>query len=335
MTREEFRENVLLRDDGLCVICYPSVVTAADVHHIMERRLFDDGGYDVDNGASLCSEHHILAEKTALSCEDIRLSAGIKRIVLPPHLYDDQVYDKWGNIINEDGTRLRGELFFDPSVQKALHDVLHTFRSHVKYPRTLHLPWSNPSSDDKMMEDLSGLIGQEVVVTLKLDGENMSCYRDRIHARSTEPAMGDDRARAKSIHGMIAHEIPEGWRICGENVYAKHSIHYHHLKAWFYVFGIWDDLNRCLSWDETIEWCELLDLMHVPVLYRGVWDESIIRGLQQAMHGKDEMEGIVVRVTRGFPYGEFRKVVAKYVRAEHVKSDRHWRHQMVIPNDLG
>ena len=30
------------RDANLCVICHAA---ASDAHHIMERRLFDDGGY--------------------------------------------------------------------------------------------------------------------------------------------------------------------------------------------------------------------------------------------------------------------------------------------------
>ena len=334
MTREEFREAVLSRDGGKCVICESD---ADDAHHIMDRSLFDDGGNDVNNGASLCSMHHLMAERTIIPCWVIRLRAGITRLVLPSHLGDDQMYDKWGNIIIENGKRLKGDLFHEPSVQKALKegDALRLFLPYIKYPRTFHLPWSNPSSDDRVMEDLSGFIGEEIVVSVKMDGENTNLYRDRIHARSIEPAMGLDRSMVKAIQGRIASDIPEGWRVCGENLYAKHSIHYHHLKAWFYVFGIWDETNRCLSWDDTIEWCELLDLMPVPVIYRGPWDEDLLRNLPSAEHDGDEMEGFVVRVARSFPHGEFHRAVAKYVRADHVTSDRHWRYQEIVPNEIG
>lgn len=44
----------------------------------------------------------------------------------------------------------------------------------------------------------------------------------------------------KALHGQIAHEIPEGWRLCGENLYARHSIAYDALPSYFTLFSIWD-----------------------------------------------------------------------------------------------
>jgi hypothetical protein len=125
MTRDQFREAVFKRDNHRCVICG---IDAKDAHHIVERRLWEDGGYHLANGASLCEEHHRKAESTELSCDDVRIAAGITHIVLPEHLYDDTAYDKWGNQILSDGTRAKGELFYDPSVQKVLAPVLHVFR---------------------------------------------------------------------------------------------------------------------------------------------------------------------------------------------------------------
>ena len=77
----------------------------------------------------------------------------------------------------------------------------------------------------------------------------------------------------------IKHEIPEGWRICGENLYARHSILYDGLKSYLYVFSVWNERNECLSWDETVEWCELLGLECADVLYRGLFDESVLKRL--------------------------------------------------------
>src|SRR6185369_8477297 len=171
LTRDRFREGVFARDGYKCVICGRPAV---DAHHILERRLFDNGGYFVNNGASLCSDCHIAAETTVLSCEKIRVACGITKPVLPPHLYPDQVYDKWGNPIQTNGTRLRGELFDDESVQKILAqgNVLGLFTKYVRYPRTYHLPWSpNLTEDDRMMENTEGFVGKRVVVTVKLDGE--------------------------------------------------------------------------------------------------------------------------------------------------------------------
>lgn len=41
----------------------------------------------------------------------------------------------------------------------------------VKYPRTKHLPWSHPSSDDKVLLNFDAFIGREVVVTEKMAGK--------------------------------------------------------------------------------------------------------------------------------------------------------------------
>lgn len=169
LARDEFREGVFARDKHLCVICG---LPAADAHHILERRLFTDGGYYLDNGASLCPKHHLLAESTELSCDEIRTKAGITKIIIPEHLYDDLNYDKWGNIILPTGERLRGELFDDLSVQKVIQPVLGDFSKYMKYPRTYHVPWSVMGKDDRQLKDDSCFDGQEVIGTVKMDGEN-------------------------------------------------------------------------------------------------------------------------------------------------------------------
>ena len=149
LTRDAFRVAVLARDGGKCVICG---TLAADAHHLIERRLFAHEGYgnDPDNGASLCATHHLDAERTLLSPEDLRASAHIQRLVLPEHFYEDEVYDKWGNILRPDGSRSPGELFWDESVQKALREggVLGRFRPYIRHPRTYHLPWSPGATRD-------------------------------------------------------------------------------------------------------------------------------------------------------------------------------------------
>ena len=61
LDRDTFRESVFERDGHLCVICGEP---AKDAHHIIERRLFSNGGYFIDNGASLCEKHQLEAELT-------------------------------------------------------------------------------------------------------------------------------------------------------------------------------------------------------------------------------------------------------------------------------
>ena len=165
LTRDQFRAAVFQRDKYLCVCCKNN---GQDAHHIIERRLFPDGGYYIDNGATLCGECHIKAEQTILTVEEIRIAAGINTVILPPHAYNDQQYDKWLNPILENGMRVKGELFEDVSVQKVLEPVLHLFTDKVKYPRTYHLPWSpGATKDDKILSnDIISSWNWEVVITV-------------------------------------------------------------------------------------------------------------------------------------------------------------------------
>jgi len=334
LSRDAFRAGVFARDGGRCVFCGEPAV---DAHHIIERRLFPDGGYYLDNGVSVCREHHLACERTEISVEDVRRAAGITRIVVPPHLYPDHVYDKWGNPVLASGQRLKGELFFDESVQKVLAagGVLDRFTDQVKYPRTHHLPWSpGIHDDDRVVDGIGGFEGRRVVVTEKMDGENTSLYRDYLHARSIDGPSHPSRDWVKAFWSQRAHDIPAGWRICGENLYARHSIVYDDLTTYFLGFSVWNERNVCLPWDETLEWFALLGITPVPVLYDGVFDEAAIRALwSEADAGR--REGYVVRTAEAIAYGDFRLRVAKFVRSGHVQTVKHWRHgQRVEPNGL-
>lgn len=338
LTRDEFREGVFCRDRYRCVMCN---VAAQDAHHIIERRLWDDGGYYLDNGASLCGQCHIDAEMTLLSCDEIRKAAGIEKIILPEHLYSDYVYDKWGNIILSNGNRLKGELFGDTSVQKILSQgkVLDLFIRYVKYPRTYHLPWSpSVTKDDKVLNSVEHFEGKNVVVTAKMDGENTTMYADYVHARSIDSESHPSQDWVRNFHSQIGYNIPDNWRVCGENLYAEHAIHYKELLSYFMAFSVWNSYNECLSWENTLEWAELLGLEIVPVIYEGLWDEDKIKSLYNECKGVwngNILEGYVVRTSGSFSYGCFRKNVAKYVRKDHVKETVHnWKHKRIVKNEL-
>ena len=716
LDRDSFRKGVFERDGYRCVICKATGVRM-DAHHIIERRLWDDGGYYLDNGATLCDEPshlllsdprdretfekspvgcHMLAEQTVLTCDRIREAAGIKKVVIPEHLYRDLNFDKWGNILHPDGSRTKGELFYDESVQKVLRagGVLDAFRAYVKYPRTYHLPWSpGLTDDDRMLPSTSVFEGREVVITEKMDGECLAAktwitmgdgsrrsirdlvinnavgltvlgkttngdivetkitktynngpsddwlrvqvkgkhssfhsiyctpqelfyvpgqgyvpatqvngspveliesfqpltrrqeqlllgkllgdgslhinrnrdkyedhnrqsalvqwshkaeheeyvywfmnalgsfagsinrtnivsgygtrmkkawtksshaiyrsfydsttrfpksldqfsplslavffmddgslthserqrdriqfsvcdyteyqcdlliaafsrlgvtatrkfydywylivdadnteilssliaqyippvmqyklpaayrgryiamlddestsieyyirevmvvgvdqkvplnqrikydletethnffangvlvhncttlYRDYMHARSLEEEHHESRGWVKKLHAEICYQIPEGWRICGENLYALHSIPYPELSSYFQVFSIWDENNTCLSWDDTVLYAGVLGLETVKVVARGTWDEDAVRKLGELVH-TDRTEGFVVRLAAAFPYGSFRKSIAKWVRPNHVQTTHNWKMRSVVKNGL-
>lgn len=203
-----------------------------------------------------------------------------------------------------------------------------------KYPRTYHLPWSlGKANDDKTLQNVDHFVGKQVVVTEKMDGENSTLYWDYMHARSIDGRHHYSRAWVKALQAGIAHAIPIGWRICGENLYAKHSIGYDDLPSYFMAFSVWDGDNVCLDWESTVEFCHNIGLHTVPVLWKGEFNEQIIRQLADDIDTENH-EGYVVRLMDEFHYDDFTTSVAKFVRADHVQSEDHWMHQEIKPNKL-
>lgn len=202
----------------------------------------------------------------------------------------------------------------------------------TQYPRTPHLPWSpGATADDVRAVDLAGLRGREVVVTEKLDGENTTLYADGVHARSLDSGHHPSRAWVKGLQGRVGALIPAGHRVCGENVYARHSIPYGELDSWFYGFSVWAG-DACLGWDDTVRFLRRLGIPAAPVLWRGTFDERALRGLRL---DTVRQEGYVVRTAEGFGRAEFARRVAKWVRPRHVQTDTHWMHTAVVENGLG
>ena len=121
------------------------------------------------------------------------------------------------------------------------------YYQRYKYPRTPHLSFSPGVGKDDLKHDCDReaypkgnrlFVNCQVVVTEKLDGENTTLYRDYIHARSLDSRHHPSRAWVKALQASIGHDIPQGWRICGENLYARHSIVYENLSSYFYLFSI-------------------------------------------------------------------------------------------------
>lgn len=163
---------------------------------------------------------------------------------------------------------------------------------------------------------------------------NSSLYTNYYHARSTESKSHPSQNWCKNFHSQIKYDIPQGWRICGENMYSKHSIAYDDLKSFFYGFSVWNDKNVCLSWDESIEWFNLLGIEPVPVLYRGIFDVITAQNIFKSLD-TDKQEGYVLRIADSFDYANFKHSIAKCVRKNHVQTVQHWKYgQPIIPNTL-
>ena len=203
--------------------------------------------------------------------------------------------------------------------------------NRFKYPRTFHFSWSKGmASDDKIIHDLSNFEGKEIIITEKMDGENNTMMRDSYYARSLDSNNHPSRNFVKGIWGNLKHDIPENFRICGENLYAQHSLRYEELKSYFMVFTIWNN-ETCLSWKETLEYCELLNLETVPVLYCGKFDLEMIKKFKI---DSNKQEGYVIRLASEFTLDEFQTSVVKYVRKGHLQTDEHWMKSAIVQNGL-
>ncbi len=205
--------------------------------------------------------------------------------------------------------------------------------NRFKYPRTFHMPFSpGVQSDDKVIKNTDRFVGQRVILTEKMDGENTSMYRDGIHARSLDSAHHPSRDWVKRKWSEIAYLIDEGERICGENLYARHSVGYDDLDGYFYVFSNWKG-TKCYEWDYTARFGRR-GLPHVKVLFDGIYDEKVIRDICENLDDS-RVEGAVLRIADSFLYEEFDQCVMKYVRKGHVQTNEHWMHSEIVPNKLG
>ena len=97
LTREEFKKQIFGKTNGKC--CVPGCdLDAVDAHHIMDRKLWTDGGYYISNGTALCSKHHLDAERgliTPIQCLEY-MGINLNDIRTPDKLiekYKDKDYD--------------------------------------------------------------------------------------------------------------------------------------------------------------------------------------------------------------------------------------------------
>lgn len=212
-------------------------------------------------------------------------------------------------------------------------------RFEFDYPRTYHLPFSpGVQSDDKIQHDFSRFEGKEVVITEKLDGENTTILREGFHARSLDSPMNYTRSWIKVLHSLIGHEIPEKWRLCGENMGYFHSIEYNDLESFFYLFSIWDENNNRLSYDDTVEWAKMLDLAMPRVFDRRVFDIKSLEALSKELD-TSKIEGFVVSLVDPVHYSDFRNATVKWVRPNHIQpngngDNDHWL-KSTYPNKIG
>ena len=201
-----------------------------------------------------------------------------------------------------------------------------------KYNRTYHLFFSpGATNDDRISKNVDSLLGIEIVITEKLDGENCGMTDKGVYARSHGAFTVSPWSReVRNLHKLsVEDELGDDVYLFGENMEGIHSIEYTNLTSYFYIFGIRDN-NIWIPWEKVEEYSYLLDIPTVPVLFRGiVKTEKELKDLTEKLASQPSelggpREGIVVRNASLFHDDDFAQNVMKWVRKGHVQTDEHW-----------
>ena len=203
----------------------------------------------------------------------------------------------------------------------------------ARYPRTPYWPWSPTiGRDDGVHGDPGRFVGEDVVVSEKLDGGNTLLHAGQVYARSVSaPSDAKWLAMAKKHHAWKVTE-PDVW-LYGEDIYGVHSIEYEPVveRATFYAFALRDGAGAFAAFAEVERYAAQRDIPVVPVLFRGRFRSAAsLASFLSAAHAEPSAlggprEGVVMRLARGFSTAGFQDCVCKSVRPDHVQTDRHWR----------
>ena len=201
-----------------------------------------------------------------------------------------------------------------------------------KYPRTPYSPWSAANPHNRPAPDMTRFVGQQIVITEKLDGSNTLLRRGQACPRSADSASASPwLAMARKHHAWKTIPLPD-LQLYGEDIYGVHAIEYDSVpeNATFRLFAAREN-DAWLSWDAVAALARKLDILTVPVLHRGTPEtlrelrreaEALMR--QPSAIGP-EKEGIIIRIAGSFPASEFDRSVCKMVRPGHVQpADDHW-----------
>lgn len=154
----------------------------------------------------------------------------------------------------------------------------------VKFPRTPHLEGSalQPGDEDVPRMHRRALEG-EVVVTEKLDGINIGLRFDelgkpwlfsRAHFVGSEPWFDRLKGQIAANARACFERLGPRFVVYGEWLFARHTVFYDSLPAYFFVFDAFDlDEQRFLGTNERAALLDGLGFVEAPVVWRGAGRE--------------------------------------------------------------
>jgi hypothetical protein len=248
----------------------------------------------------------------------------------------------------------------------------------IKYPRTPHLEGSRLQPGDEDLEQIAfeQLAGRFLVVEEKLDGANAGLSFDdegKLQLQSRGHYLtGGYRERhfapfkqwAAQKEAELRARLQGRYLLFGEWLYAKHTIFYDALPAWFLEFDVLDRASgEFLSTARRREMLAGL-VPSAPVLFEGRvkkleeltsligksrykserWRDTLeaaakTRGLDherivRETDPSDEMEGLYLKIEEdGRVVGRYKWVRASYLTTV-VDSGTHWLTRPILPNEV-
>ena len=202
----------------------------------------------------------------------------------------------------------------------------------LKYPKTPYWPHSpEVPGKGELVADPTRFAGPPVVVTEKLDGGNTLLHRGKVYGRSVSaPSTGKWMAMVRKHHAWKVTD-PDVF-LYGEDIYGVHSIEYDPVpeNGTFHAFALRFGDGSFSSFRTMVNYAQEREIPVVPILFEGSFHSvADIQDFVSRAHEEPSVlggarEGVVIRLARAFPAGEFRFNVCKSVREGHVQSDEHW-----------
>ena len=230
----------------------------------------------------------------------------------------------------------------------------------VKYPRTPHLFGSKGTDDDKHLSEVESrefIADESLIVEEKIDGTNVGIHftsagqmvlqcRGHLITQGMHPQYDLFKQWTAVKRGVVEARLEDRYILCGEWVYARHSVHYRQLPHYFFEFDIYDKEEEAfLSLEKRLSLIEGAGIETVPVLHQGVIGKKAREELIGPSLFDSVFENPVTRRTDNLMEGLYLRTEAagavagraKFVRpefVEKVKQSTHWQHQAMVPNLL-
>eukprot|EP01083_Nonionella_stella_P101561 288031_1 len=210
-----------------------------------------------------------------------------------------------------------------------------------KFPSIPHLPFSPQiNEDDIISNDTSTFVTRHTSYKLciheKLDGGNCCIFNGNVYARTHKhptkhPWFNTIKDMIRSQPLFYESQYSQ-LMIFGENMTAIHSIPYHNLTSYFYIFAVYDPSKTIwYSVHDVEDLAKKLNIPTAPLLFKGNfnslkeikdWMDKEIK--KPSTMGSKHREGFVIRIDTAFPMNSFDKSIAKYVRKGHIQTDKNW-----------